>query len=289
MGRIALGAAQLGSSYGILNTEGFVGPEVSLNIINHAKRAGVDLIDTAMGYANSESFIGSADISGIKIVTKLPPIPIDAKDVDGWILEQVRGSLHRLNINSLYGLLLHKPSQLNSPIGDLIVNSLLNLKKNGLVQKIGISIYSPEELIFPVGNYDFDLIQAPFNLLDQRLVTSGWMERLENQKIELQVRSIFLQGLLLQASDFLPERFKKWSHLWKKIDEICMEFGITKMQLCLMFALSQPQISKAVVGVNSLNQLIEILNVPFCDLTGDLSSLACGDEALICPINWGSL
>ena len=105
----------------------------------------------------------------------------------------------RLNTINLYGLMLHRPEQLLGPYGEEIMSALLSLKKSGTVQKIGISVYSPDEFTELFSEYDFDIVQCPFNLIDRRLVNSGWLAKLKALGVEVHVRSSFLQGLLLMG------------------------------------------------------------------------------------------
>ena len=51
--------------------------------------------------------------------------------------------------------------------------------------------------------YNFDIVQAPFNLIDRRLIETGWLEKLNMSNIEVHCRSCFLQGLLLMDREKL--------------------------------------------------------------------------------------
>src|SRR5581483_2256099 len=107
--------------------------------------------------------------------------------------------LLRLDVKTLYGLLLHRPQQLLGAEGPTLYQALQGLKKGGQVQKIGVSVYAPSELELLNLRYRFDLVQAPFNLVDRRLHTTGWLQRLKEDGVEIHTRSAFLQGLLLMS------------------------------------------------------------------------------------------
>ena len=122
----------------------------------------------------------------------------------------MRGSLARMKINRLHGLLLQQPNQLLTDSGEILYQTLAELKGDNLVSNLGISIYDPRELDALWKHYRFDKIQAPFNVVDRRLINSGWLARLQKTDTEVHVRSIFLQGLLLMRLEDRPEEFGRW-------------------------------------------------------------------------------
>ena len=166
--RLALGTVQFGMPYGIANKSGQV-PRCEVKaILQQAAVNGIDTLDTAIAYGESETCLGKVGVRDFKIVTKLPAVPEGFSDVAVWVKEQVNASLLRLGVNSVYGLLLHHPEQLLKSEGALIYQALQALKEDGLVQKVGVSIYAPSELEMLNTRYHFDLVQAPFNLIDRR-------------------------------------------------------------------------------------------------------------------------
>jgi len=189
--RLAIGTAQFGLDYGINNVQGQVTLENATTILREARFHGLDTIDTAIAYGTSEQRLGQIGLDSWKVVTKLPPVPADCPDVREWVVSAVQQSLIRLKIDRVYGLLLHQPSQLLEQHGELIYRTLLQLKRDGLADKIGISIYDPAELEPILSRHPLDLVQSPFNILDRRLQNSGWMERLQDLGVELHVRFRF--------------------------------------------------------------------------------------------------
>ena len=148
-------------------------------------------------------------------------------------------SLVRLKLDRLDSLLLHHPADLLEWRGERIYRSLLGLKKSGLVERIGVSIYSPNELDTILDNYDIDIVQAPFNVLDRRLETSGCLTRLHELGIEVHVRSVFLQGLLLLKKSEMPDRFHRWDGVWNLWHDWLKDNNITALSATLNFALSE--------------------------------------------------
>lgn len=257
--RLALGTAQFGLNYGIANRQGQVGLVECRAILDLARENGIDLLDTAIAYGQSEASLGSVGVNGWRVVTKLPSHPEACTDVAAWVREQVNASAARLGVSRLYGLLLHRPAQLLRESGQVLYAALCRLKSENVVEKIGISIYSADELEKLCANYVFDLIQAPFNVLDRRLINTGWLARLHSQGVEIHVRSIFLQGLLLMPPETRPQAFARWQPIWQNWDSWLEEHQLTPLQACLHYALSFSEIAQVVVGVDSSTQLKQII------------------------------
>ncbi|MBI5447820.1 MAG: aldo/keto reductase [Gammaproteobacteria bacterium] len=286
MNRIALGTAQFGQAYGVANHSGQLSLEEIAATLDFALLKGIDTLDTAIAYGDSEKRLGEAGVSAWKVITKLPAMPENCRDLVGFIKNEVTNSLNRLRISSIYGLLLHCPKQLLEKKGDLLYETLVNLKTEKWVNKIGISIYSPDELDKVCALYNFDIIQAPYNVIDQRIVTSGWLNRLKESNIEVHTRSMFLQGLLLMPINSRPKFFNRWDQLWNRWNTWLQEQNISPLQACLNMAISQPHIDRLLIGVDSLYQLQQILdNVGKCAAIPP-DTLMSNDTDLINPSNW---
>ena len=284
--RLALGTAQFGFHYGIANDGGQVAlPEIKA-MLDLCFTNGLDMLDTAMSYGESERCIGKVGAEAFQIVTKLPVIPRDCKDVSDWVKQQLMESFLRLGVNKIYGLLLHQPDQLLGASGVDLYKALKKLKEKGLVEKVGISIYSPTMLDLLVPHYHFDLVQAPFNLVDRRLYNSGWLHRLKDSGIEVHARSVFLQGLLLMAKEKIPSYFSTWSDLWQIWHKWLLESNTSALEACIDFPLSFTEIDRVIVGVDNKNQLIQILSTAKFHRMNEAPSTDCDDENLINPANW---
>jgi len=257
--RLALGTVQFGLEYGVANQAGRVQLEDVRNILQEAAAQGIDTLDTAIAYGESESALGQAGVNGWNVVTKLPTLPEGCADVAGWVEAQMEGSLKRLGVRQLYGVLLHRPEQLLGEDGNSLFKALQHLKAQGITRKIGVSIYGPEEIDRLMAERQFDLVQAPLNILDRRLVESGWARRVKDQGTELHVRSAFLQGLLLMAPDQRPGKFARWQPVWSEWTRWLGETGLTPLHACLRYVLGVEEVDKVVVGVDSVRHLQEIL------------------------------
>jgi len=287
--KLGLGTVQFGQSYGIANNAGQVNGKEVKNILDYAFLSGIDTLDTAISYGESEIVLGDVGVKDWNVISKLPSIPKDCTEIDAWISNQVDFSLKRLGIKCLEGLLLHNPSQLLTPNGKLIWNSLIKLREENKVKKIGFSIYMSEDLELLMRNFQPCIVQAPYNIIDRRLADLGWLEKMYKSGIEIHVRSIFLQGLLLFGKKDRPIFFDKWSHVWDKWHQWLEELDLTALEACLSFALGDERISKVIVGVDSNSHLKEILSSANTLISDFPKELCVRDSGLIDPTNWDFL
>lgn len=287
--KLSLGTAQFGFHYGVANATGRVTAEEADAVLHRAQESGMDMLDTAIAYGESESILGALSVQAWKVVTKLPPVPDDCRDVGQWVNEQALGSINRLGVTRLHGLLLHRPSQLLENMGPSLHAALQTLKAQGLVSKIGISVYAPAELDSLFEKYTFDLVQAPLNILDRSLMDSGWANQLKYAGIEVHTRSAFLQGLMLMPASMRPSKFNRWSEIWAEWDRWLSETGLSPLQACLRYTNTLDCIDRVVVGVDTIAQLEEIIEAA----EGELNSLPefkpLQDYRLINPASWNQL
>jgi aryl-alcohol dehydrogenase-like predicted oxidoreductase len=261
MQRLALGTAKFGLNYGVAKSRGQTVVAEVERILSAADIAGLDTLDTAIGYGDSEQVLGDIGFESFDIVTKLPALPKDQVDVIQWVEQQLEDSCERLKRPGLYAVLLHRPTDLLGAGGKALARSLQVLKEDRVVQKVGVSIYDPEELTPIEKILDIDLVQAPLNVVDRRLQTSGWLHRLKDSGVEIHARSVFLQGLLLMDRSDIPPKFERWSRLWDDWQHFLSEKGTNALSACLSYPLSLPEVDRVVVGVDSSQQLKDIVAV----------------------------
>lgn len=284
--RVALGTVQFGLRYGVANAYGQVPRDEAARILNEARLAGIDTLDTAVAYGNSEELLGELGVNDWNVVSKLPELPDEVEDVNTWVKQQVQSSLARLRIDRLDGLLLHKPSDILGDHRFAYVRALDQIRELGLARSIGYSIYSPNELSDLCNAFAPDLVQAPYNLLDRRLESSGWMSRLVGEGVRIHTRSAFLQGLLLMPEKERPARFNRWRSLWQMWARACADLNSTPLELSLGFVLSQPAIERVVVGVDSAAHLREIMASACRQQTSGFPQIESWDLDLIEPSRW---
>ena len=283
--RIAIGSAQFGMSYGIANSKGKTSFSELSKILNAASKLGINTIDTASTYGESESNLGKFGVEKWKVISKLPPIN-NSEVISDLITKNFELSLKKLKLKSLYGLLIHRPENLLSDHGKNILKAMQKLKEKGLVKKIGVSIDDINDINLIIPKFSIDLIQTPFNIIDQRLKTSGWLSRIKDLNIELHTRSAFLQGLLLMNQNLRPNKFNRWNKIWENWDKLLKDSEKKPHEICLGFVLSHLEIDKVVLGFDNLNQFLNVLNKAEPIKFNLPLNILCNDLNLINPSHW---
>ncbi len=289
--KLGLGTAQFGMDYGVANTSGQVSVTEVSAILAVAAANGIDLIDTASLYGESEQVLGGclSKSHTFKIVTKTPYFSSTRITVnDGMTLRNVyRDSLEKLRQESLYALLIHNADDLLKSGGDILYEEMQRLKDDGLVMKIGVSVYSGQQLDELSGKYPLDLVQLPLNIFDQRLLKSGHLRRLKLAGTEIHVRSAYLQGLLHLAPEELPPSLNRLLERLRQYREALGRWNITIRQAPLWFLADIGEIDYVVCGVDSRAQLEEICLIAQASHDRyDFCSFAIDDESLINPTHW---
>jgi len=287
--RIALGTAQFGLDYGVANSSGRVSYEDVSLIVSKARSHGLRMLDTAVAYGQSEAILGQIGVSEWQVVSKLPEIPDGTEDIQQWVENQVQGSLQRLRIPRLYALLLHRPDQILGSFGKRLINAMKAVKVQGLIEKFGVSVYSPGELEELFRSFDFDVVQAPLNILDRRLLDSGWAKRLQSAGVELHARSVFLQGLLLFRNDERPQKFRRWHEVWAAWDNWLTQNSLTPLEGCLSYVYSMSDVNQIVVGVDKTRHLDEIIAASRVECSSFPDWPKSIDVELVNPSFWGKL
>ena len=287
--RLAIGTAQFGDGYGLFNSRQDT-PQAEVDqIISTLRDQRCLTLDTAALYPGVEEKLGSSDLSDFAVVTKLPHLPEDGETPREWVLRSVEQSMARLNVNFLHGLMLHRPENLEGPSGPEVYEALVSCKSQGLVGRVGISVYDPEELGLFDKYPDLDLLQVPFNVLDRRFDASGAAARLAAAGIEIHVRSVFLQGLLLASRTEIPEWAERWSDIWDEWHGWLEAGSRDAYSTCLEFVCLHPWAHRVVVGIDGLQQAQELCRT-FARLTensaGQMPPISCDDLDLISPVNW---
>lgn len=290
MSKLGLGTVQFGMNYGVANETGKIHPSEAKKIFQLAKVHNINLIDTAMTYGDSQKIIGKVKDSGFNIVSKLPPLPEKNPNIDIWINNLIQETLNQLKINSLYGLLLHQPKNLLGDLGKKLIHALYKIKSNGLVKKVGISIYDCSEIDQVINLFEIDIVQAPLNIIDRRIETSGWLSKLNRSKIEVHTRSTFLQGLLLLPIHKIPSKFYKWKVMWDRWYYELKKHNLDAAEVCLSYPLSIAEIDRVIVGVDNFNQLNDLIKISqYKPFEHDWSFMKSNDKLLIDPNNWSLL
>jgi aryl-alcohol dehydrogenase-like predicted oxidoreductase len=292
LSRIGLGTAQFGMAYGVTNRRGRVAVDEARRILEAARGAGLAVIDTAAGYGESEAVLGALEEAarGFRIITKTPPVA--AERIGAAEAEEVRLALAHsrelLRRQLLDGVLVHHGQELLRPGGERVVEVLQEAKARGEVERIGVSVYDPDELAAVLERFTPDLVQLPLNLLDQRFAASGVLTRLKAMGAEIHARSLFLQGSLLVPPAALPSPLADASTVFAAVAEFLAEHGLDPLAGCLAYGLSVAEIDCLILGVTAAEELDAILaaarNLPRS--LPDFAALAVADAAIIDPRRW---
>ena len=288
MNKFILGSAQLGMNYGVSNKKGKVHFSEAKKIIDFAQKNDIHFIDTAMNYGSSEDLIGKLCNKSWDIITKIPKFPDNISNVSSWFESNTLRSLEKLNRKKINTLLIHEPNDLkNTTYGKDLISLIIDLKSEGVIKNIGLSIYDAFLIEEYLDLIDVDIIQAPFNIFDRRIIDSGWAKKLNESGIEVHARSIFLQGLLLMEDLDRPKYFQRWSHIWDSWRTFLNDNNISAIDVCVYYVNQCPHINKILIGVESqeqLKQIVESSNTKISDLNFD--NFCINDEDLIDPSRW---
>lgn len=284
--KIGLGTAQFGLNYGIANGTGQIDSKLSKEIVNFARDIGINIIDTALAYGNSHKVLAKSNLSEFQVVSKLPSFQYQYNS-SAYVEDNFYKSLEELQLESIYSFMFHSSADLFSEYGKDLYDSMKKLKDKKLIEKIGVSIYNPNDLGFILENFEIDIVQVPLNVFDQRLISSGYLNKLKMLNIEIHIRSIFLQGLLLLHKDDIPNRFTPWNEHFQKWHSFNSDNNCSPLESSIAFVKNQILVDKIIVGIDSLNQLREICSAYSSTKQIEFNrNLSVDDLDLIDPSRW---
>ena len=279
--KICLGTANFKKIYGINK---YKHKQKSIyKILTLAKIKKIDYLDTATDYNNDNTL---SKIKNFNIITKLNKLRgIKKEQIKNNINNQLK--YYNLNKRKLYGVLLHDCDDMRSKKSKYIFECLMDLKRKKITDKIGISCYYEKDLNI-LKYYNFDIIQFPFNIFDQRILKKKNLIKIKNK--EVHVRSIFLQGILLKNNLKNHKFFKRWGSKFKKFDKFINENKITKLEANLIFLKQFNFFKYAIIGLENSDQLKEIIKNIKSNKKNFLNfdKLKSNDEKLLIPFNWKS-
>ncbi len=268
---VALGTVQLGLDYGVANESGMPDKQKALSIVRNAIDYGVNWIDTARAYGLSEQRVGEALSAGwqsrTRIVTKLDPLNDLSEEssvscVENAVQNSLLTSMHALNMKNLDILLLHRWQHRKSYQGQ-IWKILLEQKNQGLVKELGASIYTPDEAVEALSDMDVSHLQIPFNIFDHRWLGNDFKKALTNRPdVRIHVRSVFLQGLLINDEDIWPEWDVDATNRINQINGLVQSLDRkNRTDLCIAYVLGHDWVNSIVIGVETNEQLLDSLKI----------------------------
>jgi len=282
--KLVIGSAQMGMPYGLFNKKKIRSSEI-VKISKLAKKSKIKFIDTAIGYGDSEKIIGKSKLNKLNIITKIKIDKIKTSKLLFWLQKKLSNSLKILNANQIYAILVHDYKDLFGKRGKIYLNFLEDLKKKKIIKKIGISIYDQAELKKIWKFWKPDIVQAPFNVLDNRLENSGWMEILKKENIEIYIRSIFLQGLLINDYKKILKNYNQRKYLIN-FEKWCLLNKLSKIEACIQYVKQFKKIDYIIVGFDNINQFKEILKIYKKKKIKIPKTFVTNDKNLIDPRRW---
>jgi aryl-alcohol dehydrogenase-like predicted oxidoreductase len=257
--RLALGTAQLGMSYGIANTTGKPEIETAQQIVSECWHAGIRYFDTAQAYGDGEVVLGRAlrhigVSSEARVVSKLPPT-LQTDSVEA-ILNSLRVSLDRLGLERLWGVLLHREEQLDYWNGS--VSEAFDLaRRGGLVDRVGVSVYSPQRALQALQIPGLDVLQVPANLFDRRMREAHVFAKASAKGVAVFIRSIYLQGLALFNSQQAKETASFAVSGVTTLEQFCRANGIDQKRFAFEYARDISAEAFRIVGAETPEQVVE--------------------------------
>lgn len=264
--KYCLGTVQFGMDYGIQKNGRPIKNQV-FDMLDYAINNGIKTFDTASAYGDAETIIGDYICNNpqkgnrLKIVSKLSPDALSNCDRLEWrgiIARSIEESLERLRIDKLDAYLFHNADYIYD---EKAVEALCFAKEQGLVERIGVSIYNPKEALKALEYEEIGVIQIPYNVFDQRLDRCGFFEKSESANVEIFARSSLLQGLALMNPNNLPNKVKFAKGYLKAFLDICDRYGCSPLKAAVGYVNSKSEIDYIVFGVDNLEHLEEYLSI----------------------------
>ena len=252
---IIIGAAQLGTNYGIANSNKQFKLEERVNFLDFAYKNGFISFDTAYNYKNSHKIIGQwISIKKRKpiLYSKIPKI----KKIDNKVLTDIFSKmLSELNVTNLDGLFLHNPKDWENIKMQIFINKILKKK---LIKSFGLSIYEENQIYL---NENIKIIQAPGNIFNQKVINSERLHNFSNNGGEVHIRSIFIQGLIFMNPNNIPTILEELKKPIFYIQNYAKEINIPIANLLLLAVNKIFPKAKLVVGLDDLEQITTLLEI----------------------------
>jgi uncharacterized protein len=250
--KVILGTVQMGLPYGISNPHGKILMAESHKILDYAFMSGIRLLDTAESYGNAHEVIGDYHALNpdkkFSVITKVSPGKI-IKTVE----KEVEKYLHDLKIDELECFMFHSYNSYRNNLD--VIPRLKELKRNGIVNQIGVSIYTNDELKTLILEDAIDSIQLPFNLLDNYSIRGKLLEQAKKKGKIIYARSAFLQGLFFKNYEEKSILVQALRSQLTEIDKLSRLEGVAIAQLALAYCIQQSSIDQVLIGVDSISQL----------------------------------
>ena len=252
--KLILGTVQMGIPYGVNNSVGKISFENSCKIFAKAFDLGISTLDTAEAYGEAHRVIGEFHKANpmvkFDIITKIPHYIHELK-----IEERIEKYCQELHVDSLEVLMFHSFDSYQN--NQHILITLNNIKGEGLIKDIGVSVYTNDQIESLLDDELVSVVQMPFNLLDNESIRGDLMQKLKDKGKKIHTRSAFLQGLFFTNNFSNNAIAQHLSQQLLEIRKLANEENISIATLALGYCVAQNHIDQVLIGVDSVEHLID--------------------------------
>ena len=253
------------------------------SILQIAEKNGIKTLDTSSAYGSSEVVLGEAlkkSHTQFNIVSKYPRCNESVRST-------FEKSICNLGVVSLYGYLVHHFDFYQEHPD--IFDEMTVLKNEGMIRKVGFSLYNVEQLQYLIDKgVDFDILQFPYNIFDRQF--EPYMPQLVDMEVEIHTRSAFLQGLFFKDTSTLPNKLKPMKEYLDALHKYCEENNLSIEGLALGYVMANKDVKGALIGVDNHSQLVSNLNVASVMLSEQdinfIKNIEIREKELLNPVNW---
>ena len=246
--------------YGIAENGHVAAPDetVASRLLNHALDIGVNFIDTARAYGESEAIIGRALRNRRQefFLTSKVISPhgqnLGAAQVRDMTIASVEES-RRCPTDFIDLMMIHCRATEIVP-DQTVFETLQSFKDGGRIRKIGASVYGEESPVAAIRHGGFDCLQIAYSVLDRRL-ESRVFEFAEKMDVGLVARSVLLKGALSNRYRHLPEALSDLKAKVQQLEALASREQMELPELAYRYAISRQMPQTALAGTASIAEL----------------------------------
>ena len=259
--KLILGTVQFGMPYGVLNTLGHQpGFEDVVSMLDYAWENKIRTLDSAIAYGIANQRIAEYHQKTkrrFNVINKIIRNPLRSLDEFKSVKISMKEELRQMDLPHFEVIMLHYAPSVCKPFSH---EHFYSLVEEGIALKIGLSISTEADYRLVEKDFQFNVIQLPLNILNQLLIPDSFLSELKNKGIEIHARSIFMQGLLASENPYLPEYLQALNPYLMKIKSLAVEHTMSLKTMALTFLMENKHVDKIVFGVQSTQELVEILD-----------------------------
>jgi aryl-alcohol dehydrogenase-like predicted oxidoreductase len=298
--RLALGTVELGLDYGFRNSAHYRKPEINdaIRIVNRCLELGINFIDTARAYGNSEEILGVALQGKRDEVILASKVAINEHDMANSsqlrssIEHSIEASLRALRVDAIDVLQIHnaQPEILSN---EVILYTLEDAQKAGKIRFLGASCVGEQSANAALELPQIRTMMLPFNILDREMLPDVF-SKMQSRGVGLLARSAFLRGVLTDNLATVPDALSAVKLAAAEAAKQCLTEAHGLSELALRYCLSFDAVSTVVIGVRTLKELeSNVRSAEKGALSPDciyrLSTIQVNNHDLVTPGTWQQL